>query len=69
MFKIPELSVNKHPCPVAKQPDTLTGLLLRSDNKDVNQAINPLSLTAVKFGVLKSTDGAQWTNCELLLLL
>ena len=38
---------------------------LRSDKKDVNQAKNPLFLTAVQFGVHKSTDGpiANYCNC------
>ena len=38
---------------------------LRSDKKDVNQAKNPLSLTAVNFDVHKSTDGpiANYYSC------
>jgi hypothetical protein len=38
---------------------------LRSVKKDVNQAKNPLSLTAVQFGVHESTDGpiANYCNC------
>ena len=41
---------------------------LQSVKKDVNQAKNPLSLTAVQFGVHKSTDGRTTATADAISL-